>query len=529
MHANTDTCLVLLRVQRGVLDLDLFSTDRGVIARQLEQLSSLKTAIIENVGRRSNDKHVYAGQELHHMQLLSCHAAAVTAMATQLGVLETSLQTITGSASNASCTSRVGSSTGSSRNTCGVSSSTQSAAALHLGQEVTAGSLWTVLFSSSAVFDNWPCIWPAKDPAEYTSVRNAMTHMMHIILRVTRSQSGTWASLAEVHSLEFRHRELQRLLFHPLSYIKNITQWPAAAFTSETSAIAPDFFPMFCCLSVEQLEDVATQCNTSMALQAANEPLSVVHGHYVSSVHASLSLPILHAGEVVLRFLQRLDKLDLDALDIRFVSPAMLQLFKRSLVLGRQFKDDVVGIAAHDESIIRTLALMLDFASNFNKKVLQHNMQTVLRECERSGAHLLPLCNLSVHVPDPQLMRITLRNSSDKSLRVKKLQYLLAIKMMMGWRQDTLQYVPFASPSKSKQAQGLFSALYYCALDTMAWMRGQQQQKQNSGPSSTNDVSCVEAPLDGLLTLMSIVYRKFGLLSRLVNMATQSGEICEYD
>lgn len=252
-------------------------------------------------------------------------------------------------------------------------------------------ALWDLLFHSSQAFSTWQYNWPAGNPAEYGYMRKAMHCLMSTLLRITRMKNGVWHAMEARLTLERRHEEVTKVLDLPVIYTKSMTLWPTSNILSELSALPYDFLPLFCCLSVEQLDE---RCPAGKAVAAPQTSAAVRNQNQAIAPGLQPITTIKTPNFLVIS--QLLCEVVQSAIDsereISFVfpSPAMIQLFKRSLQIVGSNKG--VEDMPLDKCGVMIIVLTLQMNGTLlNRKAACCSEEFFLHSCEGSGVTFLPI------------------------------------------------------------------------------------------------------------------------------------------
>lgn len=464
MQASQDLCLVMLRVKRSVCALDLAHTGGLFVQNQLALLQQMIVDVKQAGSKIQPGQFQNPSQDSQHLQLLNCYSALVTALGAKLGSLETSLTSLHTTIRSGKVESRSASGSGSSNS---ISSSTGRS---KTAQQLTATSLWYLLYISSIALGSWPRNWLARSQAEYSSVRTAMTCLMHLLLRLTRNHTGIWTLITDMTSLYIRQEQVKQILCFPLTYISSMILWPVPTIDSELSVLPSEFSALFCCLALEQLDTIHADPSTAEVAQRS-----------AAMALTSMLRPDTPNGQLILtvcRFLTftlgSLLELDI-SLPFQFINPAVIQLYKRAVFI-KCIRHEA-GLYEFDSYATMALLIALLTPNSFNKQEGCCSMTSSSRECERSGAHLLPLYIPTTPVSDVWLLRVLLKDMSNTSVEAEDVRYCLAAAMINGWQRGIPGSTPFSPPSQKEQVLGVLLALYHCACDSVAWMQKHTQQQ----------------------------------------------------
>lgn len=215
-------------------------------------------------------------------------------------------------------------------------------------------------------------------------MRQATHSVMLTILCASRSNSGLWDAIGRSMTPALRRDLVHNILMLPITYLSSMALWPSASTLIELAALPAEFFSLLCCLALEQLDG---HCVIEAAVATAQAPVA-------SKVPApdpgqQTTLPSNRLGIVYLTCCPSslITRVANTADRYVFVSPAVIQLYKRSLLLLGS------GLGKFDSGHLAVLHNLLSYGLTLNARVhaCSTKFHQVSGEPTLTSTHLLPV------------------------------------------------------------------------------------------------------------------------------------------
>lgn len=496
----------MLRSKQAVSRLNFNrSTHPNVHTAQLPLLESLYVELLAARGKLDFQEVEVSKRKMQRAQLLKCAANLITALVMKLEMFEIV------------CTTR--------RDQSGRNSKSNSQVTISKAENAVVHILWLMLYAASTqALRDQPWKYPSGDPAHYGPIRQAIHCLMGIVLCVTRNNSEAWSFLENFNGPEAMHDQVSGMLSLPGIYLSSMSAWPAPDIMNELSALPSEFISLFCCLQLEQLDDKSATCaamtSTPAAAIAATSTDFQLESGSRSSIQCRTNSNLLFTA--LLGNLLSIVRNANGEVMFKFVTPAVIQLCKRSLLLCH----NVAGIPGCSQSnTIAYLQYLLMKSNQLNKTAATCTMKSFLQSCEALGTHLLPLYRPNVISSDLQLLHKLLTDRYSEEGQVE-LQYELVTQLLMSWTTEASEFTPFPSPSKADHICAVQLVMQFCASETAAWMRLLRRLGCDAGDTLGANPLNHRALSSSLPQMLAAAQESNRLLARWADMEQGHGRFC---
>ncbi|MEW5302708.1 MAG: hypothetical protein WDW36_005462 [Sanguina aurantia] len=461
---------------RSAAVIDKVKTQLPIPNTQLSVLAGINQDLYEAHGRVTLEQCAHRNFPSQHTQLLRSFAALVQALVAQLRTLDIAASAGVEFSSECTCASDI-----------------------HLS---TGNHLWTLLSSACNSHKQWPA-WPARGTsAEYAAVRDALHHMMSLLLRMTRASGSFLGELWECMDPFNRQRQVSAMLSVGHRYIVSISGWPVPSIVNELASLPSEFIPMLCCLLLEQLGEVAPAPATETA---AGEEGGAAEAEGAAAAAAgpaaaAAAAPTTDPYNLISTLVPALTAILTAAvhnnspeLAVAFATPAVIELYKRAVVLRKVCREphkprgSTPGCCADEVITVSILMSHLSTAWSLQLQAAAHPSLAAFCAAEGiAGGHLSPLYQPLSPPCDLALMSAIYRqrclSAPDSGLVALRWELLRGV--MRSWGCDDasqLPHLPFPPPPAHDQARGVYTAAYQCSDDIALWMEQQRWQLGGGG------------------------------------------------
>lgn len=440
MHTCRATCLVMLRTNQAIRALAMNLTQPLSVRSEIIVLHKCKEEMYTTAYQTEPETYGPASADPDYTKLMRCSAALMTTLLEKLNALQHS-STIPGAENR--------------RNS-----------ASHCLFDL----LWALMYLTCQFLYRLPETWPFRDHGNSTSLRSALHSLMEFFLRVSRhGKSKLWSLVAEDLGAERAAHEAA-VLHVLMAYINNIRDPPGQDLRQRLADLPSNFISMLCCLAIERHDDSPAHLRELLAadrLDPARPLLNIQPLVVLGNILRELFFSVIEANN---------DVVDLPGC----LTPAVIQLYARIFFTGA----DQLGERAADDNHanLNTICLLLQ---NRRKCLEAANSQS--SKDTSASAPKFQVCEDAAALPRPAdsatnadllcAMFANMPVNPDRSIKWYE-SILLILQERSGDPMHTLD--PRDSEDRERVRIVCLAAHHLC-VESVAWMRQQQQQLHQIG------------------------------------------------